>query len=159
MEKIIFSDHFWLLSPKPSPKPKERVGSRSTNCPCFPDQGGQVIWVWFYYCFGEENGNPFQYSCLENPMDGGAWWATVHGSQRVGHDWATSLSLLLLSGRTENPGHPAPGLKPGNKGQLPVLSMPGCLSPWTVPQKRQKNINHRENQTSGRNRKIHRIGS
>ena len=28
---------------------------------------------------GEGNGNPFQYSCLENPMDGGAWWATVHG--------------------------------------------------------------------------------
>ena len=30
--------------------------------------------------FGEGNGNPLQYSCLENPMDGGAWWATlVHG--------------------------------------------------------------------------------
>ena len=28
---------------------------------------------------GEGNGNPFQYSCLENAMDGGAWWATVHG--------------------------------------------------------------------------------
>ena len=28
---------------------------------------------------GEGNGNPVQYSCLENPMDGGAWWATVHG--------------------------------------------------------------------------------
>ena len=28
---------------------------------------------------GEDNGNPLQYSCLENPMDGGAWWATVHG--------------------------------------------------------------------------------
>ena len=28
---------------------------------------------------GESNGNPLQYSCLENPMDGGAWWATVHG--------------------------------------------------------------------------------
>ena len=27
---------------------------------------------------GEGNGNPFQYSCLENPMDRGAWWATVH---------------------------------------------------------------------------------
>ena len=27
----------------------------------------------------EGNGNPFQYSCLENPMDTGAWWATVHG--------------------------------------------------------------------------------
>ena len=29
--------------------------------------------------FGEENGNPLQYSCLENPMDRGAWWAAVHG--------------------------------------------------------------------------------
>ena len=28
---------------------------------------------------GEGNGNPLQYFCLENPMDGGAWWATVHG--------------------------------------------------------------------------------
>ena len=28
---------------------------------------------------GESNGNPLQYSCLENPMDGRAWWAEVHG--------------------------------------------------------------------------------
>ena len=28
---------------------------------------------------GEGNGNPLQYSCLENPMDRGAWWAAVHG--------------------------------------------------------------------------------
>ena len=28
---------------------------------------------------GEGNGTPLQYSCLENPMDGGAWWAEVHG--------------------------------------------------------------------------------
>ena len=28
---------------------------------------------------GEGNGNPLQYSCLENPMDRAAWWATVHG--------------------------------------------------------------------------------
>ena len=28
---------------------------------------------------GEGNGNPLQYSCLENSMDKGAWWATVHG--------------------------------------------------------------------------------
>ena len=27
---------------------------------------------------GEENDNPLQYSCLENPMDRGAWWATIH---------------------------------------------------------------------------------
>ena len=31
---------------------------------------------------GEGNGNPLQYSCLENPMDGGAWWATVHGAAK-----------------------------------------------------------------------------
>ena len=36
---------------------------------------------------GEGNGDPLQYSCLENPMDRGAWWATVHGGRiKVGHD-------------------------------------------------------------------------
>ena len=30
-------------------------------------------------CNREDNGNPLQYSCLENPVDGGAWWAAVHG--------------------------------------------------------------------------------
>ena len=38
--------------------------------------------------FGEGNGTPLQYSCLENPMDGGAWWAAVHG---VAKSW-TRLS-------------------------------------------------------------------
>ena len=37
-------------------------------------------------CIGEGNGNPLQCSCLENPRDGGAWWAAVYGSHRVGHD-------------------------------------------------------------------------
>ena len=36
--------------------------------------------------------NPLQDSCLENPMDRGAWRATVHGSQRVGHGWVTERS-------------------------------------------------------------------
>ena len=40
---------------------------------------------------GEGNGNPLQYSCLGNPMDRGAWWATVHGVTRVRHDLATKL--------------------------------------------------------------------
>ena len=42
---------------------------------------------------GEGNSNPLQYSCLENPMDGGAWSATVHGVAK--HNWATSLSFFL----------------------------------------------------------------
>ena len=33
---------------------------------------------------GEGNGNPLQYPCLENPMDGGVWWATVHGVTKSG---------------------------------------------------------------------------
>ena len=43
-------------------------------------------------CLGEGNGNPLQYSGLENPMDRGAWWATAHG---VAKSW-TRLSDLLL---------------------------------------------------------------
>ena len=31
------------------------------------------------HSFGEGDGSPLQRSCLENPMDGGAWWAAVHG--------------------------------------------------------------------------------
>ena len=43
---------------------------------------------------GEENGNPLQYSCLKNPMDKGAWQATVHGLSRVKHDLATNPTEL-----------------------------------------------------------------
>ena len=41
---------------------------------------------------GEGNGNPLQYSCLENPIDRGAWQATVHGVERVGHNLVTKPS-------------------------------------------------------------------
>ena len=40
-------------------------------------------------CPGEGNGNPLLYSCLGNPMDRGAWWATVHEVVRVGLNLAT----------------------------------------------------------------------
>ena len=45
-------------------------------------------------CGGEGNGTPLQYSCLENPMDGGAWWAALHG---VVKSW-TLLKWLSSSG-------------------------------------------------------------
>ena len=45
---------------------------------------------------GEGNGTPLQYSCLENPMDGGAWWAAVHGGAKVRQDSETSLSLFTF---------------------------------------------------------------
>ena len=39
---------------------------------------------------GEGNGNPLQYSCLENSMERGSWRATVHGIAKCWHDWATN---------------------------------------------------------------------
>ena len=44
-------------------------------------------------CIGEENGNPLQRSCLENPRNGGAWWAAVYG---VAQSW-TRLKRLSSS--------------------------------------------------------------
>ena len=55
------------------------------------------------FVIGEGNGNPLQYSCLENPMDGGACRLQSMGSQRVGHDWATSLSHSLDIDRLARP--------------------------------------------------------
>ena len=46
---------------------------------------------------GEGNGNPLQYSCLENPMDGGAWWATVHGFSKSQTRLSDFTSLHLPS--------------------------------------------------------------
>ena len=45
---------------------------------------------------GEGNGNPLQYSCLENPMNRGVWQATVHGVTRVRQDLATKQIILIL---------------------------------------------------------------
>ena len=47
---------------------------------------------------GKGNGSSFQYSCLENPMDRGAWWATVHGVVRVGHEWSHSMYGCVYMG-------------------------------------------------------------
>ena len=46
---------------------------------------------------GEGNGNPLQHPCLENPMNRGAWQATVHGVARVGHDLATKPPPAALN--------------------------------------------------------------
>ena len=53
---------------------------RTRRCECDPGLGRSP---------GGGNGSPLQHSYLENPMDRGAWWAMVHRSQKVGHDWET----------------------------------------------------------------------
>ena len=51
---------------------------------------------------GEGNGNPLQYSCLENLMDREAWWAMVYGCKRVGHDLAIKQQQQFpIQGRTK----------------------------------------------------------
>ena len=52
-------------------------GSDGKVSACRQGDPGSIPWLGRFP--GEGNGNPLQYSCLENPMDGGAWWATVHG--------------------------------------------------------------------------------
>ena len=45
-------------------------------------QETQIQSLGWKYPLGEGHGNPLQYSCLENPMDRGAWWLTVHGAAK-----------------------------------------------------------------------------
>ena len=62
-------------------------------------QSDTTEWLHFLFsfsCIGEGNGNPLQCSCLESPSDGGVWWLPFMGLHRVGHNWATSLSLFIF---------------------------------------------------------------
>ena len=49
---------------------------------------------------GKGNDNPLQYSCLGNPMDRGAWQATVHEVTRIGHDLATKAKPISKTGKS-----------------------------------------------------------
>ena len=68
----------------------------------------QNEWIFSWYLYG----TPLQYSCLENPMDGGAWYIAVHGVTEVEHDWATSLSLFTFM-HWRRQWQPAPVFLPG----------------------------------------------
>ena len=59
------------------------------------------VYLYTHAHIGEGKGNPLQYSCLENPMDTGAWWATVHGvpkswTQLKWHSTYTYICIYLL---------------------------------------------------------------
>ena len=82
------------------------------------DMTEQLHFHFSFSCVGEGNGNPLQYSCLENPRDGGAWWLPSMGSHRVGHDWsdlaavagASQVALVIKS-------------LPANVGDIRVLGL------------------------------------
>ena len=77
---------FWRRKWQPTPVllPGKSHGQRSlVGCgPCGHEESDMTEQLHFHFslsCIGEGNGNPLQCSCLENPMDGGAWWAAVYG--------------------------------------------------------------------------------
>ena len=61
------------------PVPEEVVDWALMGLRCFSDHGPWSFIESPDFLLGEGNGTPLQYSCLENPMDGGAWLAAVHG--------------------------------------------------------------------------------
>ena len=76
--------------------PGKSHGQRSLiSCsPCSLQELGTTERLHFHFslsCIGEGNGNPLQCSCLENPRDGGAWWAAVSGVAQS-RTWLTRLS-------------------------------------------------------------------
>ena len=115
----------WWRNPGPS-------GSAAQPLPFSPHHTLVLLFTSFYYYLGlpvgEGNGTPLQYSCLENPMDGGAWWAAVPdvAKSRTGlsnftftfhfHVWegemATHSSVLAwrIPGTEEPGGLPSMGL-------------------------------------------------
>ena len=70
-------------------------------------------------CMGEGNGNPIQCSCLENPRDGGAWWAAIYGVTES----RTRLKCLSSSSRTQR--HKK---APKTCNLDPNVSHHGCIS-------------------------------
>ena len=59
-------------------KALSRLAYTLTYCLTYTSFFLTLVSFFFFFFFGEGNGTPLQYSCLENPMDGGAWWAAVH---------------------------------------------------------------------------------
>ena len=114
MKKICFKSHYNLPStyfafdaywrrqwhPTPVLLPAKPHGWRSLiGCsPWDREESDMMEWLHFHFSLssiGEGNGNPLQCSCLENPRDGGAWWAAVFGvaQSRTRLKWLSSSIL------------------------------------------------------------------
>ena len=85
--------------PTPVLLPGKSHGWRSLVgcCPWSLEELDTTEWLHFHFSLsriGEGNGNPLQCSCLENPRDGGAWWAAVYGvaQSQTGLKWLSGSS-------------------------------------------------------------------
>ena len=107
---LISKSYYWMLlimrwrrqwHPTPVLLPGKSHGRRSLEgCSPWGRWGSETTErLHFHFslsCIGEGNGNPLQCSCLENPRDGGAWWATVYGVAQS-RTWLKWLSSRVSS--------------------------------------------------------------
>ena len=73
---------WWHLTPVLLPGKSHGWRSLVGCSPWGLEESDKTEWLHFHFllsCMGEGNGNPLQCSCLENPRDGGAWWAAIYG--------------------------------------------------------------------------------
>ena len=95
---------------------------------------GKCVWIhkptWETYLNGiwllmtlvrEGNGKPLQCSCLENPVDRGAWRAAVHRSHRIRHDWSNLACMHALEKEV------------AARSSVPAWRIPGTAEPGGLP--------------------------
>ena len=102
IESVMLSNHLILCS-TPVLLPGKSHGLRSlVGCSAWGRyESGTTERLHFHFslsCIGEGNGNPLQCSCLENPRDRGAWWASV---SRVAHSQTRLSDFTQLCGKVE----------------------------------------------------------
>ena len=93
------------------------------------------FWTSIAFQFGDGNGTPLQYSCLENPMDGGAWWAVVHGVAKS-RAWPSDFTFTFhfsLSCIGEGNGNPlqCSRLENPRDGGASWAALSGVAQSWT----------------------------
>ena len=116
-----FTFTLWRRKWQPTPMflPGESRGQESlVGCHLWghtePDMTEQLHFDFSVSYIGEENGNPLQYSCLENPRDGGAWWAAVYGVAQG----RTRLKRLSSSSSSSSRDGLYLSLNPGINGRI-----------------------------------------
>ena len=85
------------------------------------------------YTVGEGNGNPLQYYCLENPMDGGAWWTAVHGVTKS----QTGLSYFTFTFHFH-----ALEKEMATHSSVPAWRIPGMAEPGGLPSMGSHRVGH-----------------
>ena len=137
---VIMTEGGWRRQWHPTPVlcPGKFYGRRSlVGCsPWGHEELDTTEWLHFHFslsCIGEGNGNPLQNSCLENPMDRGAWWATVHG---VPKSW-TRLNDFTFTFHFH-----ALGKEMATHFSVLVWRIPGTGEPGALPSMGLQNIRH-----------------